>query len=235
MGLLGSRKKDVDTRGAVARAADAQPDDSALGRVSNKLIGRLLDVGIDGKGPLEPARDVADKALAKHGSPDAAVASIVRSHKVIATAGGFVTGLGGFFTMPVSLPANVVEFYVVATRMVAATARVRGYDIDDPHIRTAILLTLVGADSDDILKKVGLGAVGGKVTSLAARRLPAPALMVLNKAIGFRLLARAGQSSLARFGRGVPIVGGGIGAGLDLYLLGRVAEHAQREFPRIKG
>ena len=109
--------------------------------------------------------------------------------------------------MPLSLPANVLEFYLLATRMTAATAKVRGYDIDQPEIRSAILLTLAGADSEDLLKKAGLQAAGGKLSSVAFDRLPAPALMVLNKAVGFRLLGRIGQGTFARLGRLVPVVG----------------------------
>jgi hypothetical protein len=149
--------------------------------------------------------------------------------------GGFLTGVGGFVTLLVAVPLNVIEFYVLATRMVAAIARVRGYDIDRPQIRTAVLLTLVGADADDLLRRAGVlttAGVGERLTSLAAQRLPAPALMVLNKGVGFRLLTRAGRSVFSRLGRGVPIAGGAVGAGLDVYLLAKIAEGARREFRR---
>ena len=69
--------------------------------------------------------------------------------------------------MPIALPANVLEFYVQATRMVGAIATLRGYDVQDPRIRTAVLLTLVGSKSDDVLKKAGMATGGGRVTSLA--------------------------------------------------------------------
>jgi hypothetical protein len=38
---------------------------------------------------------------------------------------------------------------------------------------------------------------------------------------------------LTRFGKSVPLVGGVIGAGLDTYLIGRIADHAKEEFPRV--
>ncbi len=136
--------------------------------------------------------------------------------------------------MPVSIPANVLEFYLLGTRVTAATAKLRGYDIDQPEIRSAILLTLVGADSEDLLKKAGLHAAGGKLSGLAFDRLPAPALMVLNKAVGFRLLSRIGQSTFARLGRAVPVVGGVIGAAFDVYLLRRIAKQARKEFPPVE-
>ena len=55
--------------------------------------------------------------------------------------------------------------------------------------------------------------------------------MVVNKAVGFRLLTTASRKSLAKLGKGVPMVGGVLGAGLDTYLLKRIADHARHEFP----
>ena len=114
--------------------------------------------------------------------------------------------------MPIALPANVLEFYVQATRMVGAIATLRGYDIKDPRIRTAVLLTLVGSKSDDVLKKAGMATGGGRVTSLALRNMPPAALMVVNKAVGFNLMRGVGTKVLGRLGRGVPVAGGFFGA-----------------------
>ncbi|HRW17926.1 MAG TPA: EcsC family protein [Dermatophilaceae bacterium] len=227
--------------GAVARRRSAleqageQQQEGGLAGMATDLVERLLDAGIDGRGPFDSAADVARKARDGSSSDEAAIDAIVRKHLATAAAGGFVTGLGGFITMPIALPVNVVEFYLVATRMVAAIAQLRGYDLAQPQIRTAVLLTLVGADADDLLKKAGvvggLGA-GGRITNLAVQRLPGPALMVINKAIGFRLVSRAGRGVLSRLGKGVPFAGGIIGAGLDGYLIKRIGDNAKAEFPR---
>ena len=222
----------VVRNGAPARVD--QPAEGGLTGAATRLVERLLDVGIDGKGPFDSAHTVAAKALRDAaGDADQALRIIARDHRQLGAAGGFITGLGGFFTMPLSLPANILEFYLLATRLTAATAKVRGYDIDQPEIRSAILLTLVGADSDDMLRKAGLHAAGGKLSALALDRLPAPAVMVLNKAVGFRLLARIGQGTFARLGRAVPIVGGMLGAVVDVYMLGRIGKQAAKEFPSL--
>ncbi|GAB3874946.1 EcsC family protein [Terrabacter terrigena] len=227
------RVRDAKNAGALERAA--QPVEGGLSGAATRLVERLLDVGIDGKGPFESAHRVAEKALEQaHGDRDQALRILMRDHRQLGAVGGFATGLGGFFTMPISLPANVLEFYLLATRMTAATAKVRGYDVDQPEIRSAVLLTLTGADSDDLLKKAGLQAAGGKLSSLAFERLPAPALMVLNKAVGFRLLGRIGQGTFAKLGRAVPLVGGLIGAGVDVYMLGRIGKQAAKEFPPVE-
>ncbi|WP_083706959.1 EcsC family protein [Intrasporangium flavum] len=219
--------------GAAPASVDLVAEGGLTG-AATRLVERLLDIGIDGKGPFDAAHVVAAKALRDaHGDADQALRIIARDHRQLGAAGGFITGLGGFFTMPVSLPANVLEFYLLATRLTAATAKVRGYDIDQPEIRSAILLTLVGADSDDMLRKAGLHAAGGKLSALALDRLPAPAVMVLNKAVGFRLLARIGQGTFARLGRAVPVVGGALGALVDVYMLGRIGKQAAKEFPPV--
>lgn len=207
-------------------APDPKPD----GGMAAALVERLLDVGIDGRGRFEPAQAVADAARREHPDVERAVDAVVAKHVRLAAANGFVTGLGGFVTLPIALPANVVGFYAVATRMVAAVAALRGYDLRDPGVRSAVMLALVGADADDLLRSVGV-PTGGRLASLATQRLPAQAAMVLNKGIGFRLLSSAGRSVFSRFGRGVPVLGGAVGAGLDAYLVRKIAEQARRELP----
>lgn len=199
-------------------------------RMVAEAVQRLVDAGIDGVGPLDPARVVAERARASSQDAEAAIDLVVASHTRLAAAGGFVTGIGGFVTMPVSLPVNVVGFYVTATRMVAATAHLRGYDLAQPEVRTAVLLALVGADADDLLAKAGFATPGGYATRFALRRLPASALMMVNKGVAFRLLTQLGRRGLARLGRAVPFAGGAIGGALDAYLLRRIADAARKEF-----
>jgi hypothetical protein len=226
----GRDDEEAQPQSALALAAHPEADPGKLSSTVTGLVENLLDTGIDGKGRFDSAQKVADVKRAEQATAEGAVDAVVRQHLKLGAAGGFVTGLGGFITMPVALPVNVLEFYLVATRMVAAVASLRGYDIKKPEIRSAVLLTLVGADADDLLKKAGVLSTG-RLSNLAAQRLPGPALMVVNKAVGFRLLTIAGKKSLTRLGKGVPMVGGVLGAGLDTYLLTRIAAQARHEFP----
>lgn len=238
MGLLGwgndDAAKTVDaveqTEGALVQAREQKPDSGLLGGATTRMIENLLDIGIDGRGPFDSAQRVADVARAERPGAEQAVDAIVRSHLKLGAAGGFVTSMGGFITMTISLPANVLEFYALATRMVASIASVRGYDIKQPEIRSAILLTLIDAEADDLLRKAGV-VTTGRLSNLAVQRLPGPVLMVVNKAVAFRILATAGRTTFSHFGKLVPVVGGAVGAGLDMYLLKRIADSARHEFP----
>ena len=217
------------------RRADADRVPATVPRSEEGVVGRLvqvlLDAGIDGLGPLKSARELAELSRRDSRTPEGAVKKVIRSHVVKGGIGGFVTSVGGFVTMPVALPANVVEFYVGATRMVAAIATLRGYDVDDPQVRTAVLLTLVGSDADEVLKKAGLTGGTGKMVGLVGQQLPPAALLILNKAIAFRLLRGFGEKAFSRLGRGIPLAGGVVGSGLDVWMMKRIADHALEEFP----
>jgi EcsC protein family len=208
-------------------ATASRSDEGIVGR----LVQVLLDAGIDGLGPMKSARELADLARRDTRTPEGALKKIVRSHVVKGGVGGFVTSVGGFVTMPIALPANVVEFYVGATRMVAAIATLRGYDVNDPQVRTAVLLTLVGSEADEVLAKAGLTGGTGKVVGLVGTQLPPAALLMVNKAIGFRLLRGFGEKAFSKLGRGIPVAGGVVGGGIDVWMMKRIADHAMNEFP----
>lgn len=233
MGIFGSSDRPARRDdNSLAPAEDAGPVDAA----ANAFVNKLLDLGIDGIGPVDSVEEVVAKMRAKHGDDvERAIKEIVSGHVKKAGIGGFVTGAGGVVTMPVSLPANVLEFYVLSTRMVASIATLRGYDVSTKGARSAVLLALVGADADDLIRKAGLGAVSGmtgsgRLAKMAANRMPQAAAMMINKAVGFRLLTQVGGKALSRFIRFVPVAGGIVGAGLDGLLMKRIADHARTEF-----
>ena len=123
--MFGNDKKARSTQSALEQA-QAPQESGFVGGKAMAMVEKLLDVGIDGRGPFDSATEVAAKALAKEPDPERAVDAIVKSHLKLAMANGFVTSLGGFITMPVALPANVTGFYLLATRMVAAVAKATG-------------------------------------------------------------------------------------------------------------
>src|SRR5690349_14335500 len=226
----GSDSDESAKRSALDAADDPRPEPGTV----DKLVDLLVDVGLDGRGPLAPVRSVADQALRKAGGDrEQAIAALARRSTVAGGVGGFVTGLGGFVTMPVSLPVNVAEFYLQAVRMVGGIGTLRGYDVEEPRVRTAILLTLVGSDSDEVLKKAGMATASSRVTSYALKGLPPAALMVVNKAVGFRLMRGVSEKVLSRFGRGLPLAGGVVGGGIDGFMMKKIADHAMEEFPPI--
>ena len=93
---------------ALDAAALQAPDEGAI----SHLVQLLMDIGIDGAGPLKSARWIAEDARGETRSTEAAISKIARKTVARGAIGGFVTSVGGFVTMPIALPVNVAEFYV---------------------------------------------------------------------------------------------------------------------------
>ena len=167
-------RRDIDVARSALKLARskkgrAQVEQSSFNAVQ-RLVDRLLTVGINGVGTFSSARAVADRASARSRSTKTAVARVRKRHIKMARAGGFASGLGGVTTMAFTLPANIVSFFAMATRMVAAIAELRGYDTSRDEVRAAVLLTLSGNESDQILQQVGLGSIKGVIAQRAGRR-----------------------------------------------------------------
>ncbi len=116
--------------------------------------------------------------------------------------------------------------------MVAGIAHLRGYDLDDPRVRNAILTCMLGRDSVD------------KPWS-SARKLPAPPMALatapharpelarqISAEVAGELVARvAGKRLAVTVGRKVPVVGGLVGLGADGINTWRVGRYADAELP----
>lgn len=238
MGILGMLNRDDRTKATAreamkeARSGKGGSDGSALQR----MVEMFRDIGLDGKLTFSSAQDVAKRAQRGRARkrPEKAVRRLVRRHRRGVTIAGFLTGLGGIFTLPVLLPTNVVEFYAQSTRMVGAIAVVRGYDLDDEEIRVRVLASLLGEESGDVLKNIGLGPIAGAATRTVAKRLPRSTESAVASAIGGRILRKFGLWSARLFGKAIPGLGGVLGAIADRAQLNKIAKAAQRTFPPVR-
>ena len=78
---------------------------------------------------------------------------MIENHVRYAGAQGFVTNLGGLVTAAVTIPANITGLALIQCRMIAGIAHLRGYDLDDPRVRNAILACMLGEDAVNALVK----------------------------------------------------------------------------------
>lgn len=238
----------------VDREADApEGSDEQAGAVTRQL-NRMIDKVIsDGVGPLTGATTWADDRLAQAyrrrlgmsaaeaardgvpGDPtdadtERAIRRLIRESIEAAGVAGFTTGLGGFVTMPVTIPANMAGALVINARLAAAIAHLRGYDPTDPHVRTVVTMVAVGSNAQQIARAVGIG-IGEKAAMHAIRRIPIAVIRQINKKAGFYLLAKYGsQRSMLTLAKGVPLVGGVVGGSVDATMTGLVGRTANRMF-----
>ena len=204
--------------------------------LTSAFVREALARAIRGVGPLPPAAAAADKQLAEQGGDvDRAVHEVIENHVRYAGAQGFVTNVGGLVTAAITIPTNITGVALVQCRMVAAIAHLRGYDLEDPRTRNAILVCVLGQETVDRLVR--------------QRKLPAPPMAlatapahdpdldrIISAEVAADLVTRvAGKRLAITVGRRVPVVGGVVGAGADGYATWKVGRYADRELlPRTK-
>jgi hypothetical protein len=204
--------------------------------VTTSFVREALHRAIAGVGPLPPAAKAADAQLREQrGHVDRAVREVIENHVRYAGAQGFVTNVGGLVTATVLIPANVTGLALIECRMIAGIAHLRGYDLDDPRVRNAVLTCMLGEEQVDRLVR--------------KRKLPAPPMAlatapahdpdldrIISAEVASELITRvAGRRLAISVARRVPFVGGVVGAGADGFATWKAGRYADREFlPRAR-
>jgi uncharacterized protein (DUF697 family) len=200
------------------------------------FVNQALDRAIRGVSRLPGAAAAADAQLRENdGNVDRAIHDLIENHVRYAGAEGFVTNLGGLVTMTVTVPANIAGLALIQCRMVAGIAHLRGYDLDDPRTRTAILACLLGEEK--LLSLIKAKKMAGTPMALATAPVNDPELgrIVANEVAGELISKVAGKKLATRVGRRVPVFGGVVGAGTDAFSTWRVGRYVDRELlPRSR-
>jgi uncharacterized protein (DUF697 family) len=199
------------------------------------LVRYLMERGLAGVPPLSSAESLATEYLIDNGyeDNDQRVESLINWETSKNFTTGFLTGLGGFITLPVAIPSALGASWLIQARMSGAIARIYDHDLDDERVRTMILLSLAGDTVKEALQPMGI-KVGNKLTERAVAQIPGRALVEVNKRIGIRLLTRAGERGFVNFSKAVPVVGGVVGGALDAVVCRAVGRTARELFKHPK-
>jgi hypothetical protein len=132
--------------------------------------------------------------------------------------------------LPIGLPANLAGMAVLSVRMVAGVAHLRGYDVTDRRVRSAIALAILG--EEEIRKLMAAGKLPTTPLAIATAPVFDPELeRTISERVAGWLSGRLGGKHLAVIVlRRIPLVGGGVGAAVDGFLTYTLAAYAKREF-----
>ena len=200
---------------------------------------RLLDLAITGRGKLLGARAIANNQLRHQQNHENAIRGLSNQHIALAGGQGFATNWGGFLLSLVTIPANMAAAAFIQARAVAGIAHLRGYELDDPRVRTAILVVMLGPRGSAAL------IAAGDLPSSAAAVATAPAFdprldARVSRALLEQSMNHVGGKRLGVFlAKKIPLVGGGVGAVVDGWSTHSIIQYAQEQFisrrPRSAG
>jgi uncharacterized protein (DUF697 family) len=184
---------------------------------------------INGMPGIDSAEEMAQDYLKGDRPLAEKVNSLIRWQNSKAATSGFIAGLGGAITMPISIPANVASVLYVQVRMIAAIAKMGGHDLRDDRVKTMVYVCLCGNAAKDILKELGIVA-GKKFAENAIKKISAKTLIAINQKVGFRLITKFGQTGLINLGKMVPVLGGVIGGTFDATSTNIIGNVARNKF-----
>ena len=187
------------------------------------------DKAVNGVPGLDSAEELAACYLKKEGSLKEQINSLIRWQNTKAGTTGFVTGLGGMLTMPATLPVNITSVLFIQIRMIAAIAKMCGFDLKDDKVQTLVYVCLIGSSSSEIIKDLGI-QISGKLAIAAIKKIPKAVITKINQAVCFRLLTKFGQKGFINLGKAVPLIGGIIGGAFDVVSTNTVGNTARNLF-----
>lgn len=189
------------------------------------LLNQLYPKAVSGLPILDTPEKLAAPYIKRGASRKQAEAMIGR-HVALAGGTGFVTGLGGWLTMPVTLPADLAGVALLQLHMAASCAALAGHNLADASTRATVVQCLLKTDGEpNSEKEETLNRVTVKLAEKGMRSIA--------KASIIWSAAAAGRRIGGRIARGVPFLGGAIGAISDAYNTRVVAHHTlDTFFPR---
>lgn len=192
----------------------------------------LMTKSADGFSKFTGAVALAEQYVNDQSYPDndARVAALIRWEGAKNFSTGMATGIGGLATLPVSIPAGLGAGWILQGRLAMAIAHIYGHNVSDERVRTMVLLAVLG---ENMLKEP-IKAAGVEISKRAAanaiRKLPIQALKEVNKAVGMRLITKAGQTGVISLTKIVPVLGGLVGGTVDAVMCASVGKLATRLF-----
>ena len=198
---------------------------------AQQFINWLLDRAINGIAPLCSAENLALEYQIDESYPDneERIESLINWETTKNFTTGFITGLGGLITLPLSIPSALGASWIIQARMAAAVAILAGHDIKSDRVRTFIVICLLGDACKEILKGTGI-KIGESLAKSAIQKVPGKVLIEINKKAGFRMITKAGEKGAVNLMKMVPLAGGVVGGVFDAGTCRIVGKQAKKIF-----
>lgn len=197
------------------------------------LLDSCYEKCLNGIPKVSPSvENLANDYLKRHKTTEEACRAMLRNQIAKCTTSGVVTGLGGFITMPVAIPANVGSVIYVQMRMIACAAYMADYELNSDQTQTFVYACLAGVAVNGLLKQAGI-KFGVKFANGLIKKIPGKVLTKINQKVGFRFITKFGTKGIVNLGKLLPGVGAVVGGGLDLVETKVIADRAYKWF--LKG
>ena len=189
------------------------------------ILNNIYDSAINGR-----AVELSNEYIDRYGRTELAIDKLVSCQRRKCTTTGFVTGLGGLVSIPVTLPADLYSSLVIQVNMIVAIAVIRGYDVHSEEVKTLVFLCIVGNSIGDVLKQAGIKAITDYTAKTIIPKLTAIVSKRIVAKVGSRLVVKASAKGLSSAAKMIPVLGGLIGGAYNYAEVSTYANIARERF-----
>ena len=189
------------------------------------ILNNIYDSAINGR-----AVELANEYIDRYGRTELAIDKLVSCQRRKCATTGFVTGLGGLVSIPVTLPADLYSSLVIQVNMIVAIAAIRGYDVHSEEVKTLVFLCIVGNSIGDVLKQAGIKAVTDYTAKTIIPKLTVIVSQRIAAKVGSRLVVKASTKGLSSAAKMIPVLGGLIGGAYNYAEVSTYASIARERF-----
>ena len=190
-----------------------------------KTLDWAYDKAVNGIPGLGTAQDLADFFMRGDWPLERKVWALIHWQNTKAVTAGFITGLGGVFALPVSIPADLASSLFIHVRMIAAIAIMEGYDVSDERVKALVYTCLAANSIKEAIEPFGLD-IERQVAKNVIVRMSGKTLREVNRKVGVKIMSRFGRRGAISFVKGVPLLGGFMNAAVNLvttYSIARIS------------
>ncbi|MDH6353982.1 uncharacterized protein (DUF697 family) [Dysgonomonas sp. PH5-45] len=197
--------------------------------ITKQFLDWIYTKALNGFGGADSAYILAESYLKGKGTIDQKVNSLIKWQTAKSATSGFLSGFGGFVTIPFTIPANVASVIYIQIRMIAAIAYMGGHDIRDDKVKTLTYICMAGNSAKELLKEVSIRA-GEKALTHAIQKASVQTVSAINQKAGQKALSKLGVKGIANAGKIIPVVGGLISGSYDAISTKAVGMAAKKIF-----
>ena len=184
------------------------------GRTMLQILDTLYDKTLSGvPGVSVPVEQMAQEYADSNPVVEHGVRAMLNRQVAKCTASGVITGIGGFATLPLSIPANVSSILYMQMRMIACAAYMAGRDLSNVGTQALVYACLAGISGGELEARAS-------VTSSQKLKIKAAS----------RLAKKLGEKGVLNLVKLIPVVGAGVNGGVDFLQSRTVADRAYRMF-----
>jgi uncharacterized protein (DUF697 family) len=185
------------------------------------LLDRLYQICLTGGYGFASAYTLAEQHKARFPFYSDSLNNLIKQEANKAGTTGFITGLGGMASLPITLPANALSVLFIQMRLVITIAILQGQDVKDKRIKMLIYLSLCVMASKLKLQQFCLATL---------LKQPSEVVWKINLSITKQLITILSAKYSVKLIKMLPIFGGVVGAVIDRTVTYRIGQFAKNQF-----